>query len=189
MRSEARERIGDRFRVRLPVWLWPSVGLLFAACGGAAAPLRVEVATAGSAAAWLQQSDLEERTLAVARIAAGRWGGANLDGWTIRFVSDIERCGGATSSAQQIMGCTRHDGMTIDLRVDPRSACVEGTALVHEIGHVAVPNDPVHKDARWSDGQFWYDMLSAVQGEIGRGDALCAQDVAAWQQWWRSKAG
>ncbi len=189
MGSRAPERIAESFRARGPAWLGASLGLLLAACGSRTAPFRVEVATAQPPVAWLEDSHLEERTLAVSRVAAGQWGGAELDGWTIRFVADIERCGSATSSAQPIMGCTHHDSMTIELRVDARSPCVEGTALIHEIGHVVVPNDPDHRDPRWSDGGFWYDMLSAVQGEIGGRDALCAEVVAAWQQWWRARAG
>jgi hypothetical protein len=167
-----------------------SLAVLLAACSpGEPAPLRVEVATTEARATWLQDPDLEGRTLAVAKIAAEQWGSADLDGWTVRFVTEIERCGTLASGDQAIMGCTDQDRRTIQVRIDAELPCVESTALLHEIGHVALPNDQGHSDPRWSSGQFWYGMLGALEGEIGQSDASCAAEIAAWQRWWGKRGG
>ena len=163
---------------------WALLGLVLAACGPVVPPFRVLDATDSPGAAWLEDANLEERTSAVARIAATRWGGADIEGWTVRFVSEIETCGRATSSGEEIMGCTRPRAKIIDLRADPASPCVEGTAILHEMGHVALPDDPGHSDPRWSSGRFWHELLSDVQRDIEVDDALCAETVAAWQLWW-----
>lgn len=156
-----------------------------AACGGAPeAPLRVEVATSAPAAGWLADSALEDRTRAVARIASERWGGADLDGWTIRFVSEIGACGAASADGSRIQGCTRPSGRVIEVAVDPYSPCVEATALLHEVGHVALPGDAAHADRRWSDGSFWSGMLSQVLAAIAPADAACSQSVTLWRLWW-----
>lgn len=167
----------------------PLVMLIAACAGGAPEPLRVQVATTEARATWLQDPQLESRTLAVARIAARQWGRRDLDGWTVRFVTDVDRCGAASSWDQAIMGCTDPEQRTIDVRVDASSSCVEGTALLHEIGHVALPDDHGHADPRWSSGEFWYEMLGAVEGEIRQGDTACADEIEAWREWWRSRGG
>lgn len=166
---------------------WSAVLALLAACsGGEPAPLRVEVAATGVRATWLQDPGLPERTLAVANIAAQQWGGVDLDGWTIRFVTDLDRCGDLASADQAILGCTEPEQRTIEVRIDGGS-CVEATALLHEIGHVALPADRGHSDPRWSSGRFWRAMLGAVEGEIRKTDTACADDVAEWREWWRGR--
>jgi hypothetical protein len=171
-------------RPRTPCAPWAFLCLVLAACGAAAQPFRVVDATDSPGASWVHDADLEERTSAVARIAAAMWGGAEMEGWTVRFVTEIESCGRARSSGEKIMGCTRPREKIIDVRVDPGSPCVEGTAILHELGHVALPDDPEHSDPRWSSGQFWTDLLSDVEREIAEDDPLCAETVAAWQLWW-----
>ncbi len=172
-----------------------AISMLLCACGGASdaslpvgGPLRVEVATTAASPEWLQRSDLAEHTLAAATAAAQQWGGADLRGWKIRFVSHIDDCAAATP-AGPVMGCTRHDALTIDLSVDPASPCVEGTALLHEIGHVAIPDDPDHRDPRWASGEFWVGLLGAVEGEAQGSGSACADALASWQLWWRARGG
>lgn len=177
----------DRPRSAGASWLF--LGLLLAACGGAEPPLQVVNAAGSPSAAWLEDPNLGARTRTVARIAADRWGGADLDGWTVRFVARIEACGSATSSGLEIVGCTRPRWRTIDVRVDPGSPCVENTALLHEIGHVALPDDPGHLDPRWMSAPFWSALLADVERAIGAGDATCAEDVAAWRLWWGTADG
>lgn len=167
---------------------WVSLAVLLAACSGPeSSPPRVEVASTEARATWLRDPELEGRTLAVARLAATQWGGADLDGWTVRFVSDIGRCGDVGLADQAIMGCTDQGRRTIDVRIDEASSCVEATALLHEIGHVALPGDRAHSDARWSSGSFWYELLGAVEGEVRRTDVACADEIAAWRLWWRAR--
>jgi len=166
-------------------WL-PGVLLLAACSGSEPAPFRVEVATGGASAGWLQDPTLARRTLAAARTAATQWGGADLDGWTVRYVGDIAACGAEPPDAAT-MGCAHQDERIIELKVSATSPCVEGTALLHEIGHVALPGDPDDADPRWSSGEFWYALLGAMQDGIGANDPSCAKAIAAWRLWWRGK--
>ncbi|BDG09133.1 hypothetical protein [Anaeromyxobacter paludicola] len=172
---------------------WPTALLLLAACGGAPAPaissgasqpLTVEVDSAVGPD-WLRQPDLPERTLSAASVAAQRWGGADLRDWTVRFVSRIDACGAA--EAGQASGCTRHDQRTIELAVDAASPCVEGTALLHEVGHVAIPDDPDHRDPRWSSPAFWVDLLGAVQAQEAPGATACDEALSVWRIWWKAR--
>jgi hypothetical protein len=160
------------------------VAALLVSCAPYDGPPRVEVATEETGAAWLSDPRLDERTLAVAQVAARCWGGGgDLAGWTIRFVGEIGSCGAAPAGAR-IQGCTRAGDRIVDVRVDPGSPCVEATSLLHEMGHVVLGGDPGHADPRWSDGEFWSSLLSAVGGEIPPDDARCVEAVAAWRVWW-----
>lgn len=165
-----------------------SLLVVLAACaGGEPPPLRVEVAATEAGLTRLQGPELERRTLAASAIAARQWGGTDLEGWTVRFVSDIDRCGDLASADRAIKGCTDPERQTIDVSIDATTACVEGTALLHEIGHVALPGDQAHSDARWSSGKFWYEMLGAVEAEIRQTDSACADEIAAWREWWAAR--
>src|SRR6266536_1360167 len=90
----------------------------------------------------------------------------------------LAACGAEPPDAAT-MGCTHQDERIIELKVSATSPCVEGTALLHEIGHVALPGDPDHADPRWSSGEFWYALLGAMQDGIGASDPSCAKAIAA----------
>ncbi len=156
---------------------------LLVSCAPYDGPPRVEVASDGAGASWLSDPRLDERTLGVARVAARCWGGGDLPGWTIRFVGEIGSCG-AAPAGESIQGCTRSRDRIVDVRVDPRSPCVEATSLLHEVGHVVLAGDAGHADPRWSDGAFWVSLLAAVGGEIPPDDARCVEAVASWRLWW-----
>jgi hypothetical protein len=95
-----------------------------------------------------------------------------LDGWRIRFVDEIDGCGGNPFGAPMIgiAGCTNQlpawlpGGHTVQVEVGGKSegACIEHSALLHELCHVAI------------DGVFTSDFHSS-RVEAG----MCASGI--WQ--------
>jgi hypothetical protein len=96
--------------------------------------------------------EVEERVAGVilsARAYCGQPAGwLPLDGWRIQFVDEIDGCGGSPFSAPMIgvAGCTNHlpawlpGGHTVQVEIGGKSegACLEHSALVHELCHVAI---------------------------------------------------
>jgi hypothetical protein len=125
-------------------------------------PFRVEVAPGyeSSRPAWLSDPALHDRTRRAAELAARRWGGAALENVTVLYVPGIFRCG----YDGYFDGCTRRTGdeFVIELLWWGK-ACVEGTSLAHEVGHLGHED---HSDDRWCSEEFWDGMGEELRQSV-----------------------
>lgn len=91
--------------------------------------------------------------------AADYWGHSynSLHGWKIRLIDGAVNCYGSHKS-----GCT--DWLTMTITLDIRhKANIEGSALVHEFGHVILPfGDKWHDDHRWDDREVMADTYKRL---------------------------
>jgi hypothetical protein len=164
---------------------WHAAALAMAlatACGGA-----TEQSTAGvrvvleTGAAFAAEPDFSYRLDETIDVALAYWGGtrADLDGKTI-VLSDAAYLKGCAPTA---VGC--YDGETLAVSTrDPSLgsfACVEETALVHEIGH-AVLGDRDHEDPRWMEMDTVAEALSGRVGYSADGSTTaCLMYVSVWR--------
>lgn len=133
-----------------------------------------------SDAPFTRSVDFPSRLESTAAVALQYWGGS----W-----SDLEDRTLTFTSAQDV-GCSRSAALGCfdgDLRVstqDPGTgtfACLEQTALVHEIGH-AVLGDPDHQDPRWMDLGYVAQQLRGRVGYTQQGVVdPCVLYVSVWQ--------
>jgi hypothetical protein len=163
------------------------LALALAACGGAgpgdaAEPdfvVRGTGIVVSSTAAFTRSPDFPARVESTVAAALRYWGGdwSHLDGRTITFQGERHvECPGHAGA----VGC--FDG---DIRVTTRDvaftyACVEETALVHEIGH-AVIGDAGHTDPRWLDFSEVAADLQGRRGYADGGEAACELYVSVWR--------
>ncbi len=152
-----------------------------AACQGRGADFSVHGTgiQVNSSAPFASQADLPARIESTVGAALRYWGGSweNLQGSTITLegATHVE-CKGSSAS-----GC--YDGNIRVATSDPSLgafACVEETALVHEVGH-AVIGDPNHTDARWMD---FGPVAEELDGRVGYGDTgetPCRIYVSVWR--------
>jgi len=132
-----------------------------------------------SDAPFTAQPDLAHRIDSTLAAALAYWGGSfeQVAGMTItldgaRYVE----CGGVPGA----IGC--YDG---DIRVSTGDmgndfACVEQTALVHEVGH-AVIGDRGHTDPRWMDFESVASALDGRSGYDGERQTACPVAVSVWR--------
>jgi len=114
---------------------------------------------------WLTAPDFHERFDRTVEIAKSFWGIDNLGDVTVIFTDHAcaQYGGGYGGCAYQ----ARLDPPAWTIEIDPNAppghgACIEGTALVHEIGHLAI-RDPRHEDPRWDDLMpLWFNTLQAL---------------------------
>jgi hypothetical protein len=160
------------------------VALLSAACGQAASsPPDFTVRGIGvlvrSDAPFTTQPDLAYRIESTLGASLAYWGGSfeQVAGMTVtldgaRYVE----CGGVPGA----IGC--YDG---DIRVSTGDlgsahACVEQTALVHEVGH-AVIGDREHADPRWMDFEAVAAALDGRSGYDGETLTDCRVALSVWR--------
>jgi len=132
-----------------------------------------------SDAPFATQPDLAHRLETTVEAALAYWGGSweQLAGMTITLHGERHvECGGVVGAT----GC--YDG---DIRISTSDmgetvACVEQTALVHEIGH-AVIGDGDHSDGRWMDFEPVAMALDGRTGYGGTGLIECRVAVCAWR--------
>ena len=114
-------------------------------------------------APWVLANDLKPRTRRVIELGAGFWDVAPdaVSGWRLLLTEGLMRCGSSATST----GCTTTGDQTVAITVN-FSVCIESSALVHEIGHVALGGDPQHQDRRWQDdaalGALWAELHRAL---------------------------
>ena len=159
-----------------------ATALATAACGGgateeSAAGVRVVLETS---AAFATAPDFPTRLDETIDVALAYWGGtrADLDGKTI-VLSDAPYVRGCAPTA---VGCYDGEILAVSTR-DPSLgsfACVEETALVHEIGH-AVLGDPDHVDPRWMELDSVAEALSGRVGYSAGGTTACPMYVSVWR--------
>jgi hypothetical protein len=130
--------------------------------------LALEIQLPQGNADWPLHADLKPRILRTTEIAADYWGLplAAVSGWRLVLTEGLLKCGSNTMAN----GCTTDEDHSITLSAN-YCICIESSALLHEIGHVAI-GDPPHSDPRWHDrermGQRWkeaHEGLSDCGGE------------------------
>jgi hypothetical protein len=149
------------------------LALALAACGSAVAtPANPDLSIHGvdvvirTDAPFAASPDFAARVETTLEAALAYWGGSwdRLDGVTITFESAPHvACGGISSA----IGCYDGDIRVTTLDAGVEAACVEQTALAHELGH-AVIGDPSHRDPRWMDFE---DLALRLEGRPGYGSA------------------
>jgi hypothetical protein len=150
-----------------------ATSLALVACGSQPHPLEIQVGleTPQSAPSWVASPGLDARTEEAMTSAAGVWGRPlDTQGVTVRFLDGYVDCGGRLS-----VGCTDGGTRTVEVVVD-RAACVEATALAHEVGHLLI-GDPTHQDERWRDAAFWGRMRSALAAEVPAAETACLSEL------------
>jgi hypothetical protein len=123
--------------------------------------MALEVQLAQGNAGWALRDDLRARVRRVIDLGAGYWGLAPADvaGWRLVLTEGLRECG-ASATAN---GCTTDDDRTVTVAAN-YTVCIESSALVHELGHVAL-GDPEHRDPRWHDT----DALRALWDDVHAG--------------------
>jgi hypothetical protein len=157
--------------------------LLAAGCGRPAPAPDFTVRGVGvlvrSDAPFTAQPDLAQRIESTLAASLEYWGGSfeQVAGMTITLdgARSVE-CGGVSGA----IGC--YDG---DIRVSTGDqgatfACVEQTALVHEVGH-AVIGDGDHADPRWMDFEPVAAALDGRSGYDGETQTACRLAVSVWR--------
>jgi hypothetical protein len=158
---------------------------LAAACGGGGSGEQADATGITvylkTTAPFASEPDFDARLERTIDVATAYWGGTrqDLDGEVIEFVDEQnpEHCANASA-----LGC--YDGHTISVTTrDPSAgtfACLEQTALVHEIGH-AVIGDPNHTDPRWMEMDEVAGALAGLTGYTADGTTPCDLYVSVWR--------
>ncbi len=162
------------------------VALAAAACG---APTTTEVrglqVELDSTAPFVQSPDFAERLDSTIEAALDYWGGSwsDLDGTTFTLTDEpYVQCSGAPS-----LGCYSDGRLSVTTQ-DPSlgtHSCIEGTVLVHEIGH-AVIGDRLHEDPRW---MMMDELQARLSGRPGYGEDGSERPCVVYVSVWRHPLG
>lgn len=124
-----------------------ALALMLLACGGSSGPSVV------IASAHYPQGVPEERIARLVEVATERWGltPADLDGWTITIQDPM--C--PLADGRVAWGLTTPGRICLSLsdRIVKTGACLEASALVHEVGHVLDPWS--HDLPGWKDREAY----------------------------------
>jgi len=129
--------------------------------------------------AFAARPDLPGRVESTLQAALDYWGGGwgDLEGRTITLDgADHVVCQGVASA----IGCFDGDIRISTSDMGEAFACVEQTALVHEVGH-AVIGDAVHDDPRWMDFAPLAQRLEHRTGYRADAEVDCPIAVSVWR--------
>lgn len=123
-----------------------------------------------SAQSWTRDPDFKVRLRKTIEAGAEYWGQDPyiLWGWKIQLQDHPVDCG----VGGQNKGCV--DWLHVIIKIDATDSlgAIESSALVHEIGHIAMPgSDPYHWDDKWWDREalasVYYKLVEDLKDDSG----------------------